>query len=48
LLEPFRAADERLYYPNDGHFNAAGHALAADTLAGWLRTADLVPQAEQP
>jgi hypothetical protein len=29
--------DGRLYYAGDGHFNADGHALAADRLAGWLR-----------
>jgi hypothetical protein len=31
--------DGRLYYAGDGHFNADGHALAADRLAGWLRSA---------
>ena len=36
LLEPFRAADERLYFEIDGHFNAAGHRLTAETLAAWL------------
>ncbi len=44
LLEPFRAADERLYFEIDGHFNAAGHRLTAETLAEWLHAAGLLPQ----
>jgi len=36
LLEPFRAAEERLYFQIDGHWNAAGHRLAAERLAAWL------------
>jgi hypothetical protein len=43
LLEPFRAADVRLYFEIDGHFNAAGHRLTAETLAAWLRAAGLIP-----
>jgi hypothetical protein len=31
--------DGRLYYAGDGHFNADGHALTAERLAGWLRSA---------
>lgn len=46
LLDPFRAAGERLYYPVDGHFNPAGHALTADLLADWLRAEALVPVEE--
>ena len=34
---------ERLYYPGDGHFNAAGDRLAAAVLAEWLRDRGLVP-----
>jgi hypothetical protein len=43
LLGPFRAADERLYFEIDGHFNPAGHALTAQLLADWLHQAGLVP-----
>jgi hypothetical protein len=43
LLEPFRAADERLYFEIDGHFNAAGHRLTAQTLAAWLNDTGLIP-----
>ncbi len=44
LLEPFRAADERLYFEIDGHFNAAGHRLTAEMLAEWLHAAGLLTQ----
>ena len=46
LLEPFQAADERLYFPIDGHFNPAGHSLTADQLAGWLRASGLLEASE--
>ena len=36
LLDPFRAADERLYFEIDGHWNAAGHTLTAELLAEWV------------
>jgi hypothetical protein len=42
LLEPFRAADEPLYFEIDGHFNAAGHALTAELLEEWLREEGLI------
>ncbi|MBN1202262.1 MAG: hypothetical protein JXJ20_10440 [Anaerolineae bacterium] len=48
LLEPFRAADERLYFEIDGHFNAAGHTLTAELLAGWLRESGLIAGAAEP
>jgi hypothetical protein len=28
--------DERLYYPDDGHFTPVGHARTADAIASWL------------
>ncbi|GIL08684.1 MAG: hypothetical protein BroJett033_1950 [Chloroflexota bacterium] len=34
---------ERLYYRDDGHFNAAGHEVAAQRVALWLKFAGLVP-----
>lgn len=43
LLGPFRAAEERLYFEIDGHFNPAGHTLTAQLLAEWLPQAGLVP-----
>jgi hypothetical protein len=46
LLDPFRAADERLYFEIDGHWNAAGHRLTAELLAGWLRDENLIPTTE--
>lgn len=33
LTEPFRQSQEPLYYPQDGHFNPAGHARTAELLA---------------
>jgi lysophospholipase L1-like esterase len=43
LLEPFRAADEPLFFEIDGHFNAAGHALTAELLATWLHDEAMIP-----
>jgi lysophospholipase L1-like esterase len=34
---------QRLYYPRDGHFNAAGHAAAAEAIGNWLLDSALVP-----
>lgn len=42
LLEPFRSAEDRLYFMVDGHFNPAGHTLTAQLLADWLRASGLV------
>jgi lysophospholipase L1-like esterase len=36
LTKPARKSATRLYHVRDGHFNAAGHAFAADALAGYL------------
>jgi lysophospholipase L1-like esterase len=38
LTEPFRQSTSPLYYPQDGHFNAAGHQRAAEVLGEFLRT----------
>lgn len=38
-----RDETERLYYWDDGHFNAAGHAVAAQRLGLWLASLGLVP-----
>jgi lysophospholipase L1-like esterase len=46
LLPALREAGMRkavLYFPNDGHWNAAGHDLAARTIATFLRDARLIP-----
>lgn len=47
LLEPFRATQKRLYFEVDGHFNAAGHTLAARALAQWLSDSQLILGAER-
>jgi len=46
LLEPFRAANERLYFEVDGHFTPAGHTITAQVLAEWLRESGLLAGAE--
>ncbi len=48
LLEPFRVASERLYFPGDGHFTPAGHALTAQLLASWLREVGLIAEEDAP
>ena len=48
LLEPFRVAGEWLYFPGDGHFNPAGHALTAQLLTGWLQEANLIAEESAP
>jgi hypothetical protein len=48
LLEPFRVASERLYFPGDGHFTPAGHALTAQLLASWLGEAGLIAEENTP
>lgn len=42
LLEPFRTAEQRLYFPIDGHFTPAGHTLTAQSLAAWLVDVGLI------
>lgn len=34
---------ERLYYPEDGHFNANGHTVTAEAIEAWLKMSNLVP-----
>lgn len=36
LVEEFRHSSEPLYFPQDGHFNSAGHARTAELLATFL------------
>jgi len=38
LTEPFRESMKPLYYPQDGHFNAAGHERAAEEMRKFLRS----------
>jgi lysophospholipase L1-like esterase len=46
LLPGFQAAaqSQALYYAQDHHFNAAGHALAADLIATYLAGQGLLPE----
>ncbi|HIQ04933.1 MAG TPA: hypothetical protein EYH31_04455 [Anaerolineae bacterium] len=37
------AADEQLYFNQDGHLNAAGHALAAEVVYAYLQKNSLIP-----
>jgi lysophospholipase L1-like esterase len=39
----FRNIGERLYYEEDGHFNAIGHAVTAERIADWLQAEGLAP-----
>ncbi len=43
LLAPFRETPAPIYLPRDGHLNPAGHEVAAQAMAFWLRNARLVP-----
>lgn len=46
LTDPFReaaAAGARLQYDLDGHWNAEGHRLAADSLAAWIEGERVFP-----
>jgi hypothetical protein len=46
LLDPFvSASSNTAYYTYDSHWNEAGHRLAADTVADYLRE---YPCAEKP
>jgi lysophospholipase L1-like esterase len=36
LTPVLRNATETITYPFDGHWNAAGHALAAEAMAEWI------------
>lgn len=38
LLDDFRQASVPLYYPQDSHFNPAGHQLTAELLAAFLKS----------
>lgn len=38
-----RNPGERLYYAEDGHLNANGHAVTAQRIANWLRAEELAP-----
>ena len=46
LLGDLRGAEIPLYYPEDGHFNAAGHELTAGVLARFLEAQN--PTTAQP
>jgi hypothetical protein len=37
FAERAAVSSEPLFWPNDGHWNAAGHRLAAELLSGFLR-----------
>jgi hypothetical protein len=39
LTEPFRESATPLYYPQDGHFNPAGHERAAEEMEKFLESA---------
>jgi lysophospholipase L1-like esterase len=41
LTDALRASAEQCYFTRDQHFTPAGHAVAAEQLAAWLRSAGL-------
>jgi hypothetical protein len=43
MTDELRNASVELYYPQDGHFNPAGHAKAAQMLARFLSENGLAP-----
>ena len=46
MTAELRRSPASLYYPQDGHFNPAGHAKAAELLARLLRDSGLLPSGD--